>query len=89
MRIKKKIVRNYKSYIDSLKKLNITIDQNLRKSIIEKELIRNSRKNNIHIEINEKLLSEVTDLVDQPNILLCQFDKRFLSMPKEILVITM
>ncbi len=86
---KKKIVRNYKSYIDSLKKLNITIDQNLRKSIIEKELIKSSKKNNINIEINEKLLSEVTDLVDQPNILLCQFDKRFLSMPKEILVITM
>ena len=86
---KKKIVRNYKSYIDCLKKLNITIDQNLRKSIIEKELIRNSKKNNIYIEINEKLLNEVTDLVEQPNILLCQFDKRFLSMPKEILVITM
>ena len=47
------------------------------------------RKENTLIEINEKLLSEVTDLVDQPNILLCQFDKRFLSMPKEILVITM
>ena len=34
-------------------------------------------------------MAEVTDLVEQPNILLCQFDKRFLSMPKEILVITM
>ena len=86
---KKKIVSNYKGYIDCLKKLNITIDQDLRKSIIQKELIRNSKKNNIYIEINEKLLNEVTDLVEQPNILLCQFDKRFLSIPKEILVITM
>ena len=86
---KKKIVRGYKDYIDCLKKLNITIDQNQRKSIIQKELIKNSKKNNIDIEINEKLLEEVTDLVEQPNILLCQFDKRFLSIPKEILVITM
>ena len=41
---KKKIVRGYKDYIDCLKKLNITIDQNQRKSIIQKELIKNSKK---------------------------------------------
>ena len=86
---KKKIIKDYKSYADCLKKLNIVIDQNQRKSIIEEKLLKNSNKNNIYIEINEKLLSEVTDLVEQPNVLLCEFDKRFLSMPKEILVITM
>ena len=86
---KKKIIRDYKSYADCLKKLNIVIDQNQRKSIIEEQLLKNSKKNNIFIEINEKLLSEVTDLVEQPNVILCEFDKRFLSMPKEILAITM
>ncbi len=86
---KKKIIRNYKSYLDCLKKINITIDQNQRKLIIEKELLKKSKKSNIFIEINEKLLSEVTNLVEQPNVLLCKFDKRFLSMPKEILIITM
>ena len=36
-----------------------------------------------------KLLDEVVNLVDSPNILLCNFDKKFLSIPKEILIITM
>ena len=32
-----------------------------------------------------KLLNEVVNLVDQPNILSCKFDKKFLEIPKEIL----
>ena len=86
---KKKIVKNYKTYNHVLKKLNIIIDQIQRKKFIETELLKLSKKNNIFIDIDQKLLSEVTDLVEKPNILLCQFDKRFLKMPKEILVITM
>ncbi|MDC3087840.1 glycine--tRNA ligase subunit beta, partial [Candidatus Pelagibacter sp.] len=38
---------------------------------------------------NPKLLEEVVDLVDNPNILLCSFNKKFLSIPKEILILTM
>ena len=38
---------------------------------------------------NPKLLDEVVNLVDSPNILLCKFDKKFLSIPKEILILTM
>jgi glycyl-tRNA synthetase beta chain len=34
-------------------------------------------------------LEEVVDLIDQPNVLVCQFDKKFLKIPKEILIITM
>jgi len=29
------------------------------------------------------------DLTDQPNVILCEFDRRFLNIPKEILIITM
>ena len=36
-----------------------------------------------------ELLDEVTNLVDQPNILHCKFDPKFLDMPDEILIITM
>ena len=38
---------------------------------------------------NEKLLNEVTNLVEKPKILVCEFDKRFLNIPNEILVTTM
>ena len=35
------------------------------------------------------MLDEVINLVDNPNVLLCSFDKKFLSIPKEILTLTM
>ena len=34
-------------------------------------------------------MDEVVNLVDSPNVLLCKFDKKFLSVPKEILTLTM
>ena len=35
------------------------------------------------------MLNEVTNLVEKPKILVCEFDKRFLNIPSEILVTTM
>ena len=46
-------------------------------------------KQKIIVEPNNKLLDEVTDIVEQPNILVCKFDQKFLNIPKEILIITM
>lgn len=38
---------------------------------------------------DEDLLTEVTGLVEKPNVLLCQFDKSFLEVPPECLILTM
>jgi glycyl-tRNA synthetase beta chain len=35
------------------------------------------------------LLDEVTALVEQPNVLLCQFEEEFLQVPQECLILTM
>jgi len=35
------------------------------------------------------LLDEVTALVERPNVLLCQFEEEFLSVPQECLILTM
>ncbi|MDA9647451.1 glycine--tRNA ligase subunit beta [Candidatus Pelagibacter sp.] len=86
---KRKIFSNFKDYNNFFKKINIIIDQNKRKNFIEKKLNEISNKKNIKIENNPKLLEEVVDLVDQPNIISCEFDKKFLNIPKEILIITM
>jgi len=86
---KKKIFKNFKDYKGYFKKSGILIDQNLRKEFIEKRLQKVAKRKNIIIEINNKLLDEVTDLVEQPNILVCKFDEKFLKIPKEILIITM
>ena len=86
---KKRKFKNFKSYNDHLKKLGVIIDNIQRKNFIENQLKKISKRKNIIIEIDNRLLQEVTDLVEQPNIISCKFDKKFLHIPKEILIITM
>ncbi len=86
---KTKIFNNFKIYIDYFKKSKIIVDQNKRKKLIETQLTKISKKKNLTVEINNKLLDEVTNLVNKPNILVCKFDEKFLQIPKEILITTM
>ena len=86
---KTKTFNNFKLYIDYFKKSQIILNQNQRKKFIEKELLKISNRKNLSIEINDKLLDEVTNLVNKPNIILCKFDEKFLKIPKEILITTM
>jgi len=86
---KKKIFKTFKSYKDFFNQSGIIIDHVLRKEFIVKEIEKISGKNNFTVESNNKLLDEVTDIVEQPNIIVCKFDQKFLNIPKEILIITM
>jgi glycyl-tRNA synthetase beta chain len=86
---KKKVFKDFESYKDFFDQSGIIIDQNLRKEFIIKEFLKISNKKNLTIEPNNKLLEEVMDIIEQPNILICEFDKKFLNIPKEILTITM
>ena len=85
----KKTFIDFKDYVNFFKKVNIVIDHKQRKNLIEKKFNEISNKKNIKIENNSKLLDEVVDLTDQPNVIVCEFDRKFLNIPKEILIITM
>ena len=86
---KTKIFNNFKIYTDYFKKSKVIIDQNKRKKLIETQLTKISKKKNLTVVINNKLLDEVTNLVNKPNILVCKFDEKFLQIPKEILITSM
>ena len=86
---KKKIFKDFKSYEKFLKNIGTIIDQSKRKKLINQEFSKILDKKKLKIYDNSKLIDEVVDLVDNPNILLCGFDKKFLSIPKEILTLTM
>ena len=86
---KKKIFTDFKSYEKHLKKQGTLVDQNKRKELIRKEFSRILKNRKLTIQENPKLFDEVINLVDNPNILLCSFNKKFLSIPKEILTLTM
>ena len=86
---KTKIVKDYKDYQSSLKKIEKIVDNDDRKKIIEKQFDKIENKKNFLIDRNPKVLDEVINLTDQPNCIICKFDERFLKIPKEILIITM
>ena len=86
---KRKMFNNFRTYKNYFAKLKIIIDQNERKRLIEKEFKKISNKRKIYIKSNERLLEEVVNITDQPHILICQFDEKFLKIPEEILIITM
>ena len=86
---KTKSFKNFNSYISYFKKLKIIIDHDLRKKYIEKELIKRSSKKNLKININKKLLDEVVGIVEKPKIVMCSFDKKFLNIPEQIIIISM
>tara|TARA_B100000029_G_scaffold395963_1_gene393887 strand:+ start:891 stop:2981 length:2091 start_codon:yes stop_codon:yes gene_type:complete len=86
---KPKKVNNFNSYLSSLKSQNIILDQEKRKNEILKKMnnICNSRK--LKKNFNEKLIEEVVNLVEKPNIIVGKFDEIYLKVPEEILIVTM
>ena len=64
---------------------------NKRKALIQQQLLEVAQAAGEGLKPiqDDALLMEVTGLVEKPNVLLCQFDKAFLEVPPECLVLTM
>jgi len=86
---KKKSFENFKTYNKFFEKYGVIVDHDKRLKMINKSFTKILRKRKLKINENPKLIDEVVNLIDNPNVLLCKFDKNFLSIPKEILTLTM
>jgi len=84
-----KKINSFKSYLSILKSQNIILDQEKRKNIIISKMnnICNARK--LKNNFNEKLIEEVVNLVEKPNVIVGKFDEIYLKVPQEILIVTM
>ncbi len=80
---------DFKSYNKYFIQAGIILDQEKRKSFIRNEVNKLANNKKFKVNLNDKLLEELTNIVEKPKILICEFDKRFLNIPKEILIITM
>ena len=60
-----------------------------RRDEIEKQLQAAAAREGLKPIDDEALLDEVTALVERPNVLTCQFEKEFLDVPQECLILTM
>ena len=86
---KQKKVNNFKSYLSLLKSKNIILDQEQRRKIIVKKMNNICNSRNLKNYFNEKLVEEVVNLVEKPNVIIGKFDEIYLKIPQEILIITM
>ncbi|MCW5197633.1 glycine--tRNA ligase subunit beta [Buchnera aphidicola] len=80
-------VLHAKNYLSTLKNEGkIIADYEVRKSKIQKNILNLAKKNKSYIIINNFLLEEITALVEWPSALIISFKKKFLSLPKEIII---
>ena len=86
---KPKKIKNFKDYLSVLKSGGVTLDHDERRENIKTKLENLANTKGFKVDLDEKLLDEVTNIVDSPHVLMGKFDEKFLKIPEEILIITM
>jgi len=84
-----KKINSFKSYLEVLKSQNIILDQQKRKDIVIRKMNSICNIKKLKKNFNEKLIEEVVNLVENPNIIVGKFDEIYLKVPQEILIVTM
>ncbi len=83
-------IRDADSYAEQMKNEGAVIAGfAARRAEIERQLKAATAKEGLQPIEDEALLDEVTALVERPNVLTCQFEKEFLDVPQECLILTM
>ena len=83
-------IRNADSYAQQMESEGAVIAGfAARRAEIEKQLKAAAAKEGLQPIEDDALLDEVTGLVERPNVLICQFEKEFLDVPQECLILTM
>ena len=76
-------------YEDKMKQQFVIVDPNERKTMIIEQANHLAKKNNWKLDLDEKLLEEVNNLVEYPTAFVGAFDEKYLSVPDEVLVTSM
>jgi len=79
------LINNCSEYFTKLEEKYVIVDQNLRRNIILGE-IKKIEDKKIKVKIIPKVLDEVVNLVEFPQIIIGDYPEKFLKLPKEILV---
>ncbi|NIT14404.1 MAG: glycine--tRNA ligase subunit beta, partial [Candidatus Dadabacteria bacterium] len=80
---------SWQSYTVNLENSFVVLDQQLRSSLIEKEVRIKADEINGEIEQDDDLLKTVTNLVEYPVALTGTFEQEYLEVPPEVLVSVM
>ncbi|MAZ43553.1 MAG: glycine--tRNA ligase subunit beta [Legionellales bacterium] len=82
-------LENATSYEEALLEAGVIVNFKKRRNEIEKSLKNKAKSLNLLLNIDQKLLDEVTNLVEWPQVLAATFDAKFLSLPAEVPIIAM
>ena len=74
-------------YESSFEKIIVSYEK--RKQAIVEQIHQLEQANQFHVDINEELLHEVTNLVEYPTVLQGCFDQKFLNVPSQALSMAM
>jgi glycyl-tRNA synthetase beta chain len=84
------ILRSADSYAQQLETEGAVIASfSVRKEEIKRQLLSAASGQSLQMIEDDKLLDEVTGLVERPNVLVGKFESEFLNMPQECLILTM
>ncbi len=87
--VKLKKIKNFAEYNSFLRNNKIILNHEEREKIILKKIGSISKSKNYKEIVNRHLLEEVVNIVEYPNILLINFNKEYLKLPKEIIIFTL
>jgi len=82
-------VKNFSEWQDVLRRRFVIVDPQERRKEIERQLDEKSEELGCKRVISSDLLDEVNFLVEYPVVLAGEFDKRFLFLPADVLVVAM
>ena len=86
---KTKKIKDFKEYSNFLKSHKIVVNHKEREAIILKKINSLCKSKQYKEHLNFKLLEEVVNIIDDPNLLHISFSKDYLELPKEIIISTL
>ncbi|MBX8825883.1 glycine--tRNA ligase subunit beta [Ochrobactrum sp. SFR4] len=81
-------VRRFDDYVEKLEKAHVVLDAERRKEIILTDARNLSFASGLDLVEDEGLLEEVSGLVEWPVVLMGEFEEEFLSIPPEVIRLT-
>ncbi len=81
-------VKRFEDYVSSLEKAKVVLDAERRKDIILHDARDIAFANGLELVEDEGLLEEVSGLVEWPQVLMGSFEEDYLSIPSEIIRLT-
>ncbi|MCX8092884.1 MAG: glycine--tRNA ligase subunit beta [Candidatus Goldbacteria bacterium] len=86
---KEVIIKSPEYYFKIMNENNIIVDQNQRKDQIMLAIDKILKKRNLYLLKDEELLDKVAGSVEIVSAMIGEFDKKYLSLPKEVIITAM